>query len=215
VFAGALVLLYRALALGPLAVVSPIVSGNTMIAVVLVIAFAGSDMTSLQTLFVVLTIAGLGLAGADLRALLARSPRANTGVPYALAAMLVIGVSNAALAVAANRHAGLAVSSVTMAVTAALVLVAMIVRQHRWNVLPRDRVALVGGVVMGALNALGFLLFLIGVAETSAPIVVTLTGLAPLLPALLGVLVHGERPAPNQYAGSALIIFAVAGLSVA
>ncbi|HVL88820.1 MAG TPA: EamA family transporter, partial [Actinomycetota bacterium] len=58
-------------------------------------------------------------------------------------------------------------------------------------------------------DTLANVLFMLGVRTDQAAIAVTGSGLYPILPAVMGIVRHGERLAPNQYAG---IVVVVAGL---
>jgi drug/metabolite transporter (DMT)-like permease len=84
---------YGALAIGPISVLSPIVSGYAAVTVLLAVAFAGDALTALQAVAVALTIAGAMLASADVRAIVhARLERRSAlGFVLALCAMALLG----------------------------------------------------------------------------------------------------------------------------
>jgi uncharacterized membrane protein len=84
---------YGALAIGPISVLSPIVSGYAAVTVLLAVLFAGNRLSTLQALAVVGTIAGAMLASADVREI-ARTRlqrRSAVGFVLALAAMTLLG----------------------------------------------------------------------------------------------------------------------------
>jgi drug/metabolite transporter (DMT)-like permease len=84
---------YGALAIGPISVLSPIVSGYAAVTVVLAVLFAGNTLSGVQGVAVGITIAGAMLASADLRAIgRTRLQRASAaGFVLALCAMVLLG----------------------------------------------------------------------------------------------------------------------------
>ncbi|MEK7284808.1 MAG: EamA family transporter, partial [Chloroflexota bacterium] len=83
---GSLYLLYRGMALGPIAVVSPVVASYAAITVVLVVFFLGERLTILQTAAVATTFAGVVLSTTDLRAFLESIRRPLPGIRISLVA---------------------------------------------------------------------------------------------------------------------------------
>ncbi len=84
---------YRALAIGPISVLSPIVSGYAAVTALLAVAFAGSRLSVWQALAVALTILGAMFASADVRELVrTRTQRPSAlGLVLALCAMALLG----------------------------------------------------------------------------------------------------------------------------
>ena len=68
--------------------------------------------------------------------------------------------------------------------------------------------------VVGLLDTVANVLFVAGLASGEATIVATASGLYPILPALLAIVFLGERLAPNQYAGVAVLIAGLVGLGL-
>jgi drug/metabolite transporter (DMT)-like permease len=84
---------YGALAIGPISVLSPIVSGYAAVTVLLAVVLAGNHLSALQAVAVAITIAGASLASTDIREL-ARANlerRSALGVVLALCAMGLLG----------------------------------------------------------------------------------------------------------------------------
>ena len=84
---------YGALAIGPISVLSPIVSGYAAVTVLLAVVIAGDHLSAVQAGAVAITIAGAMVASADVRAI-ARAKlerRSALGVLLALAAMALLG----------------------------------------------------------------------------------------------------------------------------
>jgi drug/metabolite transporter (DMT)-like permease len=84
---------YGALAIGPISVLSPIISGYAAVTVLLAVLFAGNHLSVGQAVAVALTIGGAMLASADVREI-ARAKlqkRSVVGLVLALCAMALLG----------------------------------------------------------------------------------------------------------------------------
>ncbi|MGO9882458.1 MAG: EamA family transporter [Solirubrobacteraceae bacterium] len=84
---------YGALAIGPISVLSPIVSGYAAVTVLLAVLFANDALSGVQALAVGITIAGAMLASADIRAIghTKLQRRSALGFVLALCAMALLG----------------------------------------------------------------------------------------------------------------------------
>ena len=84
---------YGALAIGPISVLSPIVSGYAAVTALLAVAFAGSHLSAMQAVAVAITIGGAMLASADVKEILRAKLRRRSvlGVVLALCAMVLLG----------------------------------------------------------------------------------------------------------------------------
>jgi drug/metabolite transporter (DMT)-like permease len=206
--AGSLFLLYRGMALGPIAVVSPIVASYSALTVVLVVIFLGERLTIDQAAAIIVVFLGVVLASADLRAIAESVRRPLPGVPTALLATVGFALWGSLFATAARDHDGLALILIGRA--SAIVMLGGVIIAMR-----RSRPAVIAGatasliVTVGIFDTLANIAFMLGVRGGEAAIAVTGSGLYPLLPAFLGIVRHGERLAPNQYLG---ILIVVAGL---
>jgi drug/metabolite transporter (DMT)-like permease len=76
----------------------------------------------------------------------------------------------------------------------------------------RDRTALVLGAIIGVGDTLANVLFALGIESGYASLAATGTGMYPIIPAVLGMLALGERLAPNQLVGIALLVLGLATL---
>lgn len=212
--AGSLFLLYKSLALGPMAVVSPVVAAYSAVTVILVVVFLGEQLTVGQAIAIGVVFAGVILASTDLRAVLATLGKPLPGVRIGFVAMLGFGVWSALMAAATREHDGLSlilvgrISGLLVMLAAALVL---------RSALPTDRrpptLALL--VVVGAFDTIANVFFVVGVESGNAAIVATASGLYPVLPALLAIAFLRERLAPNQYLGIAVLVAGLVGLGAA
>ncbi|MGH2498841.1 MAG: DMT family transporter [Candidatus Limnocylindria bacterium] len=209
----ALLVFYRALALGPIAVVSPIAGAYLAVAILLIVAFLGERLSLAQTGAVGLTFAGVVLASTDLRTLAATVGRPLPGVGLAVLAMLGFGAWAALLAQATRVQDGLA--TVLLLRVASVVILAALALGLR-SALParRDGAVLALVVTVGLFDTLANVLYVLGVQSGHATIVATGSGVYPVVPALLAITVLGERLAPNQYAGVALLVAGLVALGL-
>lgn len=211
--AGSLLMLYRGLALGPIAVVSPIVAGYTAVTVALLVVVLGERVTAGEAIAIATTFVGVLIASTDLRSVRAIIGKPLPGVPSAFVAMIGFGCWGALMAAAVRDQDQLALILVgRVAGFCIMVLVALALRSS----VPVDRRPSTLGLVavVGLLDTVANVLFVAGLASGEATIVATASGLYPILPALLAIVFLGERLAPNQYAGVAVLIAGLVGLGL-
>lgn len=84
---------YGALAIGPISVLSPVVSGYAAVTVLLAVVFAGNSLSAVEGVAVGITIAGAMLASADVRAIRHTHLQRRSGLGFVLAlcAMALLG----------------------------------------------------------------------------------------------------------------------------
>src|SRR5206468_574646 len=96
--------LYRALALGPVAVVAPVVASYVAVTVLLVVVFLGERLTGPQLAAATLTFVGVVLTSTDGRRLRATLGRPVPGVRIGLIATVGFGLWGAVFAVATRAY---------------------------------------------------------------------------------------------------------------
>ena len=103
--AGAYITLYEALATGPLAVTSPVVSAQGGVTLLLSVVLLHEYLEGFHLFFLLLTFAGVMLAAVNVRALAQMHLRAlfGPGVRFALVALLCFGVLAFGLGLAARQ----------------------------------------------------------------------------------------------------------------
>jgi uncharacterized membrane protein len=230
---------YGALAIGPISVVSPIVSGYAAITVLLAVAFADSRLSAPQSVAVTTTIAGAMLASADVRkiARLRLQRRSALGFALALCAMgllgtFVFGVSYyrarigwlgpiflargfAALflfghLVLARRSAGPVIADPVAAPSAAS---ADSGHETTGPMRPRRKlIALI--VLLAVLDTGGYVFFNLGVGHAATAIVAAASAPYAVVPIVMGVWLFAERPTPTQWLGAVAVIAGVVLLAV-
>ena len=191
---------YRALAIGPMGIVSPLVA----LAVVIPVGFGlinGETPSSLQ---------GLGILAAIVGVLLASGPElsgAESAKPlgYSAVALVFFGVMFVTIA-EGSKTSPLMTMTGMRATSMLLIIVAIIVFRSKGGITPRDWPVL---AFVGLLDAAANVTF--GVATTLGLLSTTavLGSLYPVVTAILAAVVLKERLRPIQYVGVAVTMLGV------
>jgi drug/metabolite transporter (DMT)-like permease len=200
--------LYRGLELGPVALVSPIGSAFASVTVVLAVIFLGEALSGILVLAVASTIVGVILASTDLRAFELEAKRHRRGLPYALAAMVGFGVAAFASGSLAKDYGWLA--PITFSRIGSLLLITIAVSATRGGPETGDRRPSLASVAMacvvGIADIAGIAAYARGSELGLVAIVAAVSATFTLIPVAGGIALLGERPAPNQLVGLALVI---------
>ena len=203
--------LYRALALGPIAVVAPVVASYVAVTVLLAVIFLGERLSTGQILAAGVVFVGVVLTSTDARQLRATLGRPIPGVQVGLIATVGFGIWGAVFA-AATRAYSWSVMILLLRMTS-FVLVGAYILARRIDVrVYRDRRALALAATVGVLDTLANALFGLGIATGYASITATGSGAYPIIPAVLGVVALRERLAPNQYVGIGVLAIGLVAL---
>jgi drug/metabolite transporter (DMT)-like permease len=218
--ASAYFLLYRALEVGPVHLVSPLLAAYGVLPVLLAVVLLHESLAPLTVLGVTLTIGGAVLSSADLRATRTGARRINRALPWALASATLFGIVTYTFGWATRRAGWLPTLWFSRTCGALLfVLIAVVLGLRRSKLGGR----IVSGGAAGAIGfalALGFVdifgtaSFGYGAEVGLISIVTAVSAIYPLIPVLGGVFLFGERPAPNQFVGVGLVVVGLALLGV-
>jgi len=198
---------YRALELGPVALVSPITSAYAVLPIALAWLVLGEHIDGWFVVGASLAVIGVGLVTADPRQFgeVARQPR--DGLPWAIAAMALFGAAAFVLGVV-SRHAGW-LPTVALGRLFATLAIAPVAALRRPPLTARG-VGTVGlGLAVGVVDILGIVLFARGAVVAPLSLVAAVSATFPLIPFAGGLVVLRERPAPSQSLG---VFAVVAGL---
>jgi drug/metabolite transporter (DMT)-like permease len=205
--------LYRAFAIGPIAVVSPVVASYAALTVILIVIFLGERLTTGQSLAIGVTFVGVAVASTDIRELRKTLGRPTEGVRIGFFATLGFAVWSAIFAVGVRETDGLALIVVQRAFSVVLLALFVIARGISLRPLVERRAfALISAT--GVLDTGANVLLALGIALGYASFVMTGSGAYPLIPALLAILVLRERLAPNQYIGVAVLVAGLVALGL-
>ena len=205
--------LYKSFALGPIAVVSPVVASYAALTVVLIVIFLGERLLPGQIAAIGVTFVGVAVASTDIRELRATLGRPSEGVRIGLLATVGFGIWGALFAAAARATDGLAVIVVQRSF--GVVLLALFALARRTSLAPLAPPRLLGLVALvGVLDTGANVLLALGIQAGYASFVMTGSGAYPLIPAILAISVLRERLAPNQYIGVAVLIAGLVALGL-
>jgi len=217
--------LYRAFAIGPIAVVSPVVASYAALTVILIVIFLGERLTTGQSVAIGVTFVGVAVASTDIRELRRTLGRPTTLAPLAKQGPLPLGVRigffatlgfavwSAIFALGVRETDGLALIVVQRAFS--VVLLALFVAARGLSLRPLgDRRAFALVAATGVLDTGANVLLALGIALGYASFVMTGSGAYPLIPALLAILVLRERLAVNQYVGVAVLVGGLVALGL-
>ena len=217
--------LYRAFAIGPIAVVSPVVASYAALTVILIVIFLGERLTTGQSIAIAVTFVGVAVASTDIRELRRTLGRPTTLAPLAKQGPLPLGVRigffatlgfavwSAIFAVGVRETDGLALIVVQRAFSVVLLALFVVARGISLRPLAERRAfALISAT--GVLDTGANVLLALGIALGYASFVMTGSGAYPLIPALLAILVLRERLAPNQYVGVAVLVAGLVALGL-
>lgn len=201
---GAYISFYRALEIGPISIVSPIVSGYAAVTVVLAVIVLGEQLSGLEATAVAVAFVGVVLASADLGQI-ARIERLRAlGLVFAIAAMFLFGGFVLGVAYDADELGWLAPIFLARAFSTVFVA-ATAVRMGRSRIPLAPRI-LGTLVLIGALDTLGYIFFNVGVRQAETAVVATASMPYAVVPIALGVFLLHERPTPSQWFGVGLLL---------
>jgi drug/metabolite transporter (DMT)-like permease len=204
---------YRALALGPVAVVSPIAACDGAVAALIGVALIGEALLPGHYFAVALLVLGVALAATNLRELRQGLGTGSKGPLLAVVTMIGFGVAIAGIGSMAARYQSFLLPIVVLRAAILLQMLAASGLKREWRV-PRGAwlVALAAAAV-GLLDT-GSLLALAGgmVAEEGARVSLLgpLYGAYPVVTVLLTQLFLKEKLVANQWVGVGLVLLGTA-----
>ncbi len=202
--------LYRALELGPIAIVSPVLATYAVVPVLLAVALLGESLGPWEIAGTCITIGGAVLTSADLRAIRAGTRTRPPGLPLAILATLVFGVATYVMGWAAKEAGPLpSLWLGRMAITLVFLAAWLVLRFRRRGATDADRLftpPITLAALVGLVELLATFVYARGSEVGLISIVTAASATYPLIPVLGGVILLHERPAPNQFVGVAMVI---------
>lgn len=200
---------YRALELGPVAVVSPIGASYAVVGIALAMVIRDEQPGAVALLGAVITVAGVALVSTDLRKLSEGIRGHAPGAPWAIVAAVSFGVAAFLLGTAAKELGwilGLAASRVAQ-VTCYLPLVAA--RRSAFTRVPSLPGAAAGVAIAlcaGAADLLGVTTYSAGAERGLLSIVLAASAVFPAVAVGLSIGFLKERLVANQWVGAGLVV---------
>jgi uncharacterized membrane protein len=198
---------YRALELGPIAVVSPIGAAYAVVGVALAVALLGERPGIVALAGAAVTVLGVMLASADLGKLRGAASSRAPGLPWALVAAVMFGIAAFILGWAAQEVGwvlGLWASRVAQVI--AYLPLALARREELRPVIANPGRGVAIALAVGLADLLGVVTYSAGAAAGFISIVLVASAIFPLIAVALSVAILGERPVPNQYAGAGVVV---------
>jgi len=196
---------YKALELGPVAVVSPIGAGYAVVGVALAMVVLGERPSALSLAGAGIAVVGVALVSTDFRKLMHGVKNHVPGLPWAVVAAISFGVAGFLLGWISDR-AGWIVGlwGSRVAQIAFFFPLPIVFRRE----LSRVRVGIGLGIALlaGAADILGVVTFSAGSERGLNSIVLAASAVFPLIAITLSVIVFKERMVANQVVGVALVI---------
>jgi drug/metabolite transporter (DMT)-like permease len=196
---------YRALAIGPISIVSPIVSAYAAVTVVCAVLIGGERLAAGETAAIVVVIVGVLLASSDLAQMRRLERIALLGILLALATAVVIGTFVYGVAYFSAEY-GWLVPIVLARGFSTLFLVVASLRGGDWRFPDRSPRLLAMIVLIASVDTLGYVAFNFGVRHADTSIVATAAAPYAVVPIVAGVVLLYERPRTTQWAGIGLVM---------
>jgi drug/metabolite transporter (DMT)-like permease len=210
VFIGALgwlsyLFFYRALAIGPISIMSPIVSAYAAVTVICAVLISGERLSAGEALAVGIALLGVLLASSDLAQIRAIERVAALGIVLALATAVLIGAFVYGVAYFSDTYGWLVPIFLARAFSTVFI-VGTALRGREWHFphWSRGLVAMIGFIAV--VDTIGYVAFNFGVRHADTSIVATAAAPYSVVPIVAGVALMGERPTPTQWAGVGLVI---------
>lgn len=196
---------YKALELGPVAVVSPIGAGYAVVGVGLAMLILGERPGALALTGAAIAVVGVALVSTDLKKLRDGIEQQLPGLWWAIAAAIGFGVAGFMLGWISQRAGwipGLWGSRVAQVVFY-LPLIPLF-RKELSSV--RPGLGLMIAFLAGAADVVGVVSYSIGSTKDFISIVIAASAVFPLIAVVLSILVFGERIVANQVVGIGLVV---------
>jgi drug/metabolite transporter (DMT)-like permease len=196
---------YQALAIGPISIVSPIVSAYAAVTVVCAVLIGGERLAAGETAAIVVVIFGVLLASSDLAQMRALERIALFGILLALATAVVIGAFVYGVAYFSADYGWLVPIFLARGFST-LFIVGVSLRTGDWRFPDRSPRLLAVIALIAVVDTLGYVAFNFGVRHADTTIVATAAAPYAVVPIVAGVMLLRERPRATQWAGIALVI---------
>jgi drug/metabolite transporter (DMT)-like permease len=202
---------YRALELGPIAIVSPIASANGAVVVLLAVLVLGESLTAVQAVGCFLVLGFIVLAAREPRA--EPAERNRSGIRLALVASAAFGGYLFALATMSDELGWLVPILIARSVTVAIIATVAVARPppNRGSL---GRLGLLGCLGAGLLDASGYLVFNRGAEIGEVAITSAAAAAYPVIPILVGLFMLRERIAWHQLVGVGGVLCGMVVLSL-
>ena len=204
---------YTALRIGPVAVVTPIVSANTVVVILLAVVFLGERLGLGQSLGAGIAIVGVVLSSTDLRRVRAGGRPVSKGVLIGLVVLVGGGLWTYYIGILSKELGWFLPVYLSRIVTVVILLPVQVARGRSALSEITAKMGLTVAVV-GILETGGMFALARGMEVGVVSIVATTLTLYPVVPILGGIFMFREKLALNQMAGLALMLAGLVALGL-
>jgi drug/metabolite transporter (DMT)-like permease len=204
---------YKALQIGPVSIVGPILAAHSVIVVMMSVVILGERLTGWQFASISATIGGVVLLSVDVRTLGSGQKILGLGIALGLFASVSAGVWQFSIG-AMSRDLGWFLPLYISRVFLLIMLMPLASWRRSW---PWQRLTWPLGaavVVVGVLETGALFVFSRGAEIGLISIVGAASTVYPIFPILGGMYLYKERLAPNQLAGLLVVVLGLIGLAV-
>ena len=201
---------YKSLQLGPVAVITPIVSMYAVVVILLAVIFVGERLGMAQTIGAIGTIVGIVVASTNPRALRRKEALIGAGVLFGILATLGLGLWQFAIGVL-SREIGWFLPIYISRVLTLAYLTPIVVARRSWPWRRASSRLILGVIVVGIVETGGLFAFARGSEVGIISIVAAASIMYPVIPVLGGLVVFKERLSLTQWSG---LLIALVGLLV-
>ncbi len=196
---------YKALEIGPISIASPIISAYAAVTIVLAVVVVGETLSGSQTAAVLVVMAGVLLASADLAQLHRIERRQALGLVLALVTGVALGGFVFGNAYYAAKYGWLLPIFLSRGFATVFLLVAAVSGRSR-RIDGRTPAWLSLVVLLAVLDTGGYIAFNLGAERADTSIVSAASAPYAVIPIVPGVLLFRERPPQVQWLGVTAVI---------
>ena len=204
---------YRALELGPIAIVSPIASANGAVVVLLAVLVLDESLTAIQAVGCVLVLGFIVLAAREPSSEPGEGNGNGNGIRLALIASIAFGGYLFVLATMSDELGWLVPILIARSVTVAIVCAVAVARPPP-SPGALGRLGVLGCVGAGLLDACGYLVYNRGAEIGEVAITSAAASAYPVIPILVGLFALRERIAWHQLVGVGGVLCGMVVLSL-
>jgi drug/metabolite transporter (DMT)-like permease len=210
VFVGALgwlsyLAFYRALAIGPISIVSPIVSAYAASTVVCAVLIGGERLAGGETAAIAVVMVGVVLASSDLAQIRRVERLAALGIVLALVTAVLIGAFVYGVAYFSADYGWLVPIFVARGFST-LFIVGTAAAERELRFPDRSPRLLVTIALIAVVDTIGYVAFNFGVRHADTSVVATAAAPYAVVPIVAGIVILHERPRASHWAGISLVI---------
>ena len=204
---------YKALQLGPIALVGPIVAAHSPVVVVLAVIFLGERISEWQVVAIAAVVGGVVMASVDVPALRSGRTVIGLGVGLAIGVSIAAGFWQFAIAAVSKEMGWFAPVYLTRLFMVCILIPVVVVRREQpWVGLNRKLAVAI--VVVAALETLSLLAFTRGSEIGIISIVAAASTAYPVIPIIGGIVLFKERLSGLQFAGLFVVTLGLLGLTL-